>query len=226
MEVSILSRLHHPGIVKLLGVCVDGDQRIAVFELLSRGSLSSALSLEKDSSCGRASIRQPERQHLTWQQRVQIALGLAHGLAHMHQVCSWQHPEYVKHCTSLQRSHSGLIRSARTSLSRSLLPLKIIMLIVISSSDNADYLSAWGAACLAQERLVHRDVTSGNVLLTEGAHARIADLGLAQRLVTPDSIIIAAPVEADSVLMGTYGYVAPEYAMSGEGQLSWGSSSP
>ncbi|CAL8470674.1 g10216 [Coccomyxa elongata] len=151
VEVSILSRLHHPGIVKLLGVCVDGDQRIAVFELLLRGSLSSALDLEKGSSSGRAGVRQPERQHLTWQQRVQIALGLAHGLAHMH-----------------------------------------------------------------QERLVHRDVTSGNVLLTEGAHARIADLGLAQRLVTPDSIIIAAPVEADSILMGTYGYVAPEYAMSGE----------
>ncbi len=63
---------------------------------------------------------------------------------------------------------------------------------------------------------MHRDVTSGNVLLTEGAHARIADLGLAQRLTMPDSIVIAAPVEADSILMGTYGYVAPEYAMSGE----------
>ncbi|BDA45744.1 probable receptor-like cytoplasmic kinase 185 at N-terminal half [Coccomyxa sp. Obi] len=154
VEVSILSRLHHPSIVKLLGVCVDGDQRIAVFELLSRGSLSSALDLEKGSSSGSArgaGFRRPDRQHLTWQQRVQIALGLAHGLAYMH-----------------------------------------------------------------QERLVHRDVTSGNVLLTEGAHARIADLGLAQRLVTPDSIIIAAPVEADSILMGTYGYVAPEYAMSGE----------
>lgn len=89
MEVSILSRLHHPGIVKLLGVCVDGDQRIAVFELLSRGSLSSALNLEK--GCGSGSARgagvgQPDRQHLTWQQRVQIALGLAHGLAYMHQV--------------------------------------------------------------------------------------------------------------------------------------------
>ena len=62
---------------------------------------------------------------------------------------------------------------------------------------------------------MHRDVTSGNVLLTEGAHARIADLGLAQRLNTPDSVILAAAVEADNILMGTYGYVAPEYAMSG-----------
>lgn len=59
-------------------------------------------------------------------------------------------------------------------------------------------------------------MTSGNVLLTEGAHARIADLGLAQRLNTPDSVVFAAPVEADSILMGTYGYVAPEYAMSGQ----------
>lgn len=62
---------------------------------------------------------------------------------------------------------------------------------------------------------MHRDVTSGNVLLTEGAHARIADFGLAQQLVTVDSMIIAAPVEAESILMGTYGYVAPEYATAG-----------
>ncbi len=90
MEVSILSRLHHPGIIKLLGVCVDGDQRIAVFELLSRGSLSSALGNSDDSESARsAGGRDPSKQLsqvLTWQQRMQIALGLAQGLAYMHQV--------------------------------------------------------------------------------------------------------------------------------------------
>ena len=90
MEVSILSRLHHPGIVKLLGVCVDGDQRIAVFELLSRGSLSSALGNGGDSGSARlAGVRHASKepcQVLTWQQRVQVALGLAQGLAYMHQV--------------------------------------------------------------------------------------------------------------------------------------------
>jgi serine/threonine protein kinase len=90
VEVSILSRLHHPGIIKLLGVCVDGDQRIAVFELLSRGSLSSALGNGSGSGSARsAGVGQPSKepcQILSWQQRVQIALGLAQGLSYMHQV--------------------------------------------------------------------------------------------------------------------------------------------
>lgn len=90
MEVSILSRLHHPGIIKLLGVCADGDQRIAVFELLSRGSLSSALGNGSGSGSARsAGVGQPSKepcQILSWQQRVQIALGLAQGLSYMHQV--------------------------------------------------------------------------------------------------------------------------------------------
>ncbi len=34
VEVSTLSRLQHPSIVSLLGICVEGDQRIAVFELM------------------------------------------------------------------------------------------------------------------------------------------------------------------------------------------------
>ena len=103
MEVSILSRLHHPGIIKLLGVCVDGDQRIAVFELLSRGSLSSALGNSNDSesarSAGGRDLSKQLSQVLTWQQRMQIALGLAQGLAYMHQVwlitCHWPIPCFL-----------------------------------------------------------------------------------------------------------------------------------
>jgi serine/threonine protein kinase len=67
-----------------------------------------------------------------------------------------------------------------------------------------------------QERFVHRDVTSGNVLLADDSHVRLADFGLVQRLSTPEAVMVAAPIEADSILMGTYGYVAPEYATAGE----------
>ena len=30
----MLARLRHRSVVKLLGICVEGDQRVAVFELL------------------------------------------------------------------------------------------------------------------------------------------------------------------------------------------------
>lgn len=92
MEVNTLIRLRHPNIVKLLGVCVEGDQRIGVFELLSRGSLAGALTGPDQASGGSgraAPARVPPRQVLGWHERVQIALGIARGLAHMHKVCCW-----------------------------------------------------------------------------------------------------------------------------------------
>jgi serine/threonine protein kinase len=93
VEVNTLSRLRHRNIVRLLGVCVEGDQRIAVFELLSRGSLSGALHQAKEEplgsrtgSSGAAAPHRRPRQVLPWQERMQIALGIAKGLAHMHEV--------------------------------------------------------------------------------------------------------------------------------------------
>lgn len=42
-EISILSRLRHPSICLLLGICMDGSRRAIVTELVSRGSLWDAL---------------------------------------------------------------------------------------------------------------------------------------------------------------------------------------
>ena len=92
MEVSTLSRLQHPSIVSLLGICVEGDQRIAVFELLPRGSLSSALHREESSRSNKQlPVRRPagspqQREPLPWRERVQIALDTAQGLAYLHKV--------------------------------------------------------------------------------------------------------------------------------------------
>ena len=92
MEVSTLSRLQHPSIVSLLGICVEGDQRIAVFELLPQGSLSAALHPEEgprgskqQPSLGQAAPRQ-RREPLPWKERVQVALDIAQGLAYLHKV--------------------------------------------------------------------------------------------------------------------------------------------
>lgn len=38
-EVLSLSKLEHPNLVKLIGYCADGDQRLLVFEYVSGGSL-------------------------------------------------------------------------------------------------------------------------------------------------------------------------------------------
>ncbi len=59
---------------------------------------------------------------------------------------------------------------------------------------------------------MHRDITSGNVLLREGGHACLADFGLAHQLPTAESTVIGSVLQADSILMGTFGYMAPEYS--------------
>uniref|UniRef100_A0A0D9VYA7 Protein kinase domain-containing protein n=1 Tax=Leersia perrieri TaxID=77586 RepID=A0A0D9VYA7_9ORYZ len=62
----------------------------------------------------------------------------------------------------------------------------------------------------AQPSIVHRDVRSSNVLVFDGYDAKIGDFNLTNA--SPDS---AARLHSTKVL-GTFGYHAPEYAMTGQ----------
>ncbi|MBA0696610.1 hypothetical protein Goari_003149, partial [Gossypium aridum] len=43
VEVLMLSLLHHPNLVNLIGYCADGDQRLLVYEFMPLGSLEDHL---------------------------------------------------------------------------------------------------------------------------------------------------------------------------------------
>ncbi|KAI4372765.1 hypothetical protein MLD38_010958 [Melastoma candidum] len=58
--------------------------------------------------------------------------------------------------------------------------------------------------------IIHRDIRSSNVLLVDDFHAKIADFNLSNQ--PPD---MAARLHSTRVL-GTFGYHAPEYAMTGQ----------
>lgn len=69
-EVTFLGQLHHPNLVKLIGYCIEDDQRLLVYEFMPRGSLENHLF--------RRSLPLP------WSIRIKIALGAAKGLAFLH----------------------------------------------------------------------------------------------------------------------------------------------
>ncbi|XP_020575788.1 probable serine/threonine-protein kinase PBL7 isoform X2 [Phalaenopsis equestris] len=73
VEVLMLSLLHHPNLVNLIGYCADGDQRLLVYEYMPLGSLEDHLhDLPSD------------KQPLDWNTRMKIAAGAAKGLEYLH----------------------------------------------------------------------------------------------------------------------------------------------
>lgn len=42
-EVEMLSRLHHKNLVKLIGICIEGNKRCLVYEVVRNGSVESHL---------------------------------------------------------------------------------------------------------------------------------------------------------------------------------------
>lgn len=70
-EIDLLGDLTHPNLVKLVGFCIEDDQRLLVYEFMPRGSLENHLF--------RRSLPLP------WSIRLKIALGAAKGLAFLHE---------------------------------------------------------------------------------------------------------------------------------------------
>ncbi|XP_022863488.1 serine/threonine-protein kinase PBL27-like [Olea europaea var. sylvestris] len=73
VEVLMLSLLHHPNLVNLIGYCADGDQRLLVYEYMPLGSLEDHLH-----------DLPPDKKLLDWNMRMKIAAGAAKGLEYLH----------------------------------------------------------------------------------------------------------------------------------------------
>ncbi|KAM0070544.1 putative protein kinase RLK-Pelle-CrRLK1L-1 family [Helianthus debilis subsp. tardiflorus] len=103
-EILMLSKCKHENLVSLLYFCIEGDERILVYEYASHGSL--------DRYLGDASV--------TWTQRLKICIGIARGLNYLHD------PKET------------------------------------------------------QQRVIHRDIKSSNILLDEKWAAKVSDFGLSK----------------------------------------------
>ncbi|EOA37487.1 hypothetical protein CARUB_v10011641mg [Capsella rubella] len=73
-EIGMISALQHPNLVKLYGCCIEGKELLLVYEYLENNSLARALfGTEK------------QKLHLDWSTRNKICLGIAKGLAYLHE---------------------------------------------------------------------------------------------------------------------------------------------
>lgn len=137
LEISIMSSIKHKNILPLLGVCVEDNELISVYDFLHRGSLEENLNGNNE-----------EKSLLSSKVRFKIAVGIAEALNYLHNECS--------------------------------------------------------------RPIIHRDVKSSNILLTNDLEPQLSDFGLA--IWGPSS----ASFVTDNDVVGTFGYLAPEYFMYGK----------
>ncbi|XP_010557613.1 PREDICTED: calmodulin-binding receptor-like cytoplasmic kinase 3 [Tarenaya hassleriana] len=131
-EVDLLSKIDHRNLVKLLGYMEKGNERLIITEYVGNGTLRDHL----DGARGKI---------LDFNQRLEIAMDVCHGLTYLH--------------------------------------------------------------LFAEKQIIHRDVNSSNILLTESMKAKVADFGFARGGPSdPNQTHIVTQVK------GTVGYLDPEYA--------------
>ncbi|KAL8479444.1 hypothetical protein ACS0TY_026367 [Phlomoides rotata] len=73
-EIATISAVQHRNLVKLYGCCIEGDKRLLVYEYLENKSLDQLLF-----GTGTKNL------HLDWGTRYNICLGVARGLAYLHE---------------------------------------------------------------------------------------------------------------------------------------------
>ncbi|KAI3912421.1 hypothetical protein MKW92_042038 [Papaver armeniacum] len=79
------------------------------------------------------------------------------------------------------------------------------MKIAVGAARGLEYLH-----CTANPPVIYRDLKSANILLDKDFNPKLSDFGLAKLGPVGDNTHVSTRV------MGTYGYCAPEYAMSGK----------
>lgn len=73
-EIAVLTKVRHRNLVSLLGYCLDGNERILVYEYMPQGTLSQHLFEWSENNL----------RPLEWKKRLSIALDVARGVEYLH----------------------------------------------------------------------------------------------------------------------------------------------
>ncbi|KAH6775423.1 hypothetical protein C2S52_012984 [Perilla frutescens var. hirtella] len=71
-EIVLISKLQHRNLVKILGCCIEGEEKILIYDYMQNKSLDYYI------------FDQERKALLTWPKRVEIIMGIARGLLYLH----------------------------------------------------------------------------------------------------------------------------------------------
>ncbi|KAK8464402.1 hypothetical protein PHAVU_011G200400 [Phaseolus vulgaris] len=77
-EVASIGRIHHVNVVHLIGYCAEGQKRALVYDYMPNGSLDKYIFSKEESI------------PLSYEKTYEISLGIARGIAYLHQGCDVQ----------------------------------------------------------------------------------------------------------------------------------------
>ncbi|PKU63945.1 Receptor-like serine/threonine-protein kinase ALE2 [Dendrobium catenatum] len=203
-EVEMLSRLHHRNLVKLIGICIEGNKRCLVYELVRNGSVESHL--HDRIPQGHNDMIYSFKTQLWRSDKLRRELAvLLMGLVFEYCSIVKQRVGTTVPQTSaaLLRDRLNIYRNNCADRDKQILSWDARMKIALGAARGLAYLHED-----SNPRVIHRDFKASNVLLEEDFTPKVSDFGLAKEASDASHHI-------STRVMGTFGYVAPEYAMTG-----------
>ncbi|CAN6710947.1 unnamed protein product [Malus baccata var. baccata] len=189
-EIQMLAQVEHLSLVKFYGYLEHEDEKIIVVEYVPNGTLRQHLDC-KFYLCYSLFCSLPFCVlcvHVSSNERVSVHLG-----------SSMHHLECLR-CD--RRRNAGLHGE--------ILDLAARLDIAIEVAHAVTYLHMYtdhASASLADHPIIHRDIKSSNILLTENFRAKVADFGFARLAADSD----AGATHVSTQVKGTAGYLDPEY---------------